>query len=86
MGSYENLNGIDGGYVLYCLTGGMLIRLNPTNLNERASIVSFLKNAKLSNLLVGLVGSELKNVNNYFFMRNKMVLRLIFDFFEGKFQ
>ena len=80
MGSYENLNAIDGGYVLYCLTGGMLMRLNPTHLNERASIVSFLKNAKLSSLLVGIVGSELKSVNKHFFM-SSMVLRLIFYFF-----
>ena len=59
---YENLIGIDNAYVLLCLTGGIAIRLDPTDVSERNLIISYLKYFKEKNKLIGIVGCELNKV------------------------
>ena len=66
MGGYENLNEIDPAFVLACLTGGLVLRFNPTLTNERESIEYYINHfSSLRNdekILIATVGSEmLKN-------------------------
>jgi hypothetical protein len=58
-GSYESIIGCDSGYALASLTGGMILRLSPTRLVDKSSILSYLTNLKKANFIVGLVGAEL---------------------------
>ena len=59
--------GIDPAYALVCLTGGMVLRLNPTHLNDREAILHYLNNAKENSLVIGVVGSELIKVKPHSF-------------------
>jgi hypothetical protein len=69
-GSYEDLIGIDSAYVLSILTGGMVLRFNPTFLNDQEPILHYLNHSKAKNFIVGVIGSELVKVHfskaNYF--------------------
>jgi hypothetical protein len=60
---YENLIGIDPAFILICLTGGLSMRFNPTNLNERASILEYLNLSKKMSSLIGILGFEINRVN-----------------------
>ena len=69
MGSYEKLNEIDGAYVLTCLTGGLVLRFNPTLANERDSILYYMnyfsgQKVNENKILIANVGSELFKEND----------------------
>jgi len=67
-GGYEELIGIDSAYVLSILTGGMVLRFNPTYLNDREPILHYLNHSKSKNFIVGVIGSELVKV---FYLNNQ---------------
>ena len=60
---YENLIGIDPAFILVCLTGGLSLRFNPTNLCEKASILQYLNILKKMSTLIGILGFEINRVN-----------------------
>ena len=62
-GGYEFLNSIDSAFCLITLTGGLVLRLNPTHLNDRKEIISHLKEFKEKNIFIGVAGCELIKVN-----------------------
>ena len=57
--------GIDSGFVLASLTGGMILRLNPNKLSDRESILYHFKRCKRENVLVAIAGSELSEVHSF---------------------
>jgi hypothetical protein len=64
MGGYENLNEIDNAFVLSILTGGLVLRFDPTIESQRESIKfhlnSYLNSSKLNeNYLIATLGTKL---------------------------
>lgn len=56
------MTAIDAGNCLVTLTGGFLLRLNPTLENHGETILNYLGECKKNNLFVGIAGCELTNV------------------------
>ncbi len=58
--------GIDPGFILICLTGGMSLRFNPSNLSEKTSILDYLNFSKEISSLIGILGFEIDKVSLIF--------------------
>ncbi len=59
---YENLIGIDSAYILTCLSGGLALRFNPTDLNDKESIMTTLNSYREKNNLIGILGCDIGKV------------------------
>jgi hypothetical protein len=59
---YENLIGIDSAFILICLTGGVSLRFNPSNLHEKSSILDYMSFFKEKSSLIGILGFEINKV------------------------
>lgn len=44
------------------LTGGFVLRLNPTNINDRETILNYMNECAQNDLFVGIAGCELIKV------------------------
>lgn len=53
---------IDSANVLVNLTGGFVLRLNPTNINDRETILNYMNECAQNDLFVGIAGCELTKV------------------------
>jgi hypothetical protein len=62
-GGYKNLIGIDDAYCLMSLTAGVVLRFNPTHVNDQIIIDEYLNKSKSNNKVISIIGSQLIKVN-----------------------
>ncbi len=58
-GSYKSLIALDSALCMVNLTGGFVLRLNPTHQNEQETILNYLGECKNNNFFIGIAGCEL---------------------------
>jgi hypothetical protein len=58
-GSYSHVVSQDSASCLIELTGGFVLRLNPTHVNDGETIMNYLSECKEGNFFVGIAGCEL---------------------------
>lgn len=65
-GSYSNIVSLDSASCLIELTGGFVLRLNPTHVNDGETIMNYLSECKEGNFFVGIAGCELSKVSQVY--------------------
>jgi len=58
-GGYGSLVALDSAICLVNLTGGFVLRLNPTHQNEQETLLNYLGECKHNNFFIGIAGCEL---------------------------